>query len=202
MKKSTIRSVWPDLAQNCHFGLNLRIYNQFCEALFSVGKILKLPNLSNCLCQVSFSLAAKNWTNNQAGWSHCFRLTLLCAPVKRSSLSHCTGFSSLSLSCTYFFSLSLSLSLSLSCAYFVSLFLLYQFCLSLTLVPILSFSLCLCLSFYAFVSLSLINSYGFLCSHCCYFHTYLPPYLRLLLALLFGAMWSWTFGLLSYISEQ
>ena len=167
MKKSTIRSVWPDLAQNCHFGLNLRIYNQFCEALFSVGKILKLPNLSNCLCQVSFSLAAKNWTNNQAGWSHCFRLTLLCAPVKRSSLSHCTGF-----------------------------------CLSLTLVPILSFSLCLCLSFYAFVSLSLINSYGFLCSHCCYFHTYLPPYLRLLLALLFGAMWSWTFGLLSYISEQ
>ena len=71
-----------------------------------------------------------------------------------------------------------------------------------TYVPILSFSLCLCLSFYAFVSLSLINSYGFLCSHCCYFHTYLPPYLRLLLALLFGAMWSWTFGLLSYISEQ
>ena len=146
MKKSTIRSVWPDLAQNCHFGLNLRIYNQFCEALFSVGKILKLPNLSNCLCQVSFSLAAKNWTNNQAGWSHCFRLTLLCAPVKRSSLSHCTGFSSLSLSCTYFFlSLSLSLSLvpilslSFSCTNFVSLSLLYLFCLSL----------------YAFVSLSM-----------------------------------------------
>ena len=155
MKKSTIRSVWPDLAQNCHFGLNLRIYNQFCEALFSVGKILKLPNLSNCLCQVSFSLAAKNWTNNQAGWSHCFRLTLLCAPVKRSSLSHCTGFSSLSLSCTYFFSLSLSLSL------------LCLFCLSLSLVPILSLShsctyfvfLSMPLSLFLCVCLSLSNKF-------------------------------------------